>query len=363
MVKNAAAAVQGACATLIDMSVGSVNLAVIEASASTGLWMQWLIWLLFARQRLATSSGADADSFVADFQSFARLPAVAAEGTITLARFTSTSAATVPVGATARTFDASQAYAIIADPTNTYWNGTGFTIPAGVASANFLAVAAVAGLAGNAQPNTITLLAQAIPYIDTATNAAPFTNGQDAETDDALRARFQLYISSLSKGTLTAIAAAIASVQTGLTYVIAENQDVHGNWLPGNFVITVNDGSGAPPAALITAVYDAVDAIRGLTISFSVQPPLVQTVAVSLTIAAMPGYVKATLQPMVSAAIINYIASLPIAGVLSYTRLASVIYNGVPGIADITNLLLNGAALDITPPPTTTLEAGTVAVN
>jgi uncharacterized phage protein gp47/JayE len=364
MVQNAAAAVQGACSTLLNVAVGSVERAVLQACASIGLWIQWLLVLLYARQRLATSTGVDVDSYVDDFISFGgRLPAVAANGTLTLARFTATSAATVPVGTQARTFDASQSYTIIADPTNPLWNGTGFTIPALTASANFLAVATVPGLAGDALPGTITLLASAVPYIDTVTNAVAFTNGFDAESDSALAARFQLFIQSRSAATKDAIEFAIASVQTGLTSYIASNQDALGNFLPGNFVVTVNDGSGNPPASLITAVYLAITAVRGLTISFSVQGPTTGTVTVSLTIFALANFVKATLQPLVEAAIIAYIDGLAVGAPLYYTQLVQAIYSAVPGVANITNLLINGAVLDVIPAVTETLEAGTVAVN
>jgi hypothetical protein len=40
LVSNAAAAVQGAAAQLLDLSVGSALRAVLEASASVSLWLQ-----------------------------------------------------------------------------------------------------------------------------------------------------------------------------------------------------------------------------------------------------------------------------------------------------------------------------------
>ena len=46
LVANAAAAVQGAAAQLLDLSVGSALRAVLEASASVSLWLQWLIVLV-----------------------------------------------------------------------------------------------------------------------------------------------------------------------------------------------------------------------------------------------------------------------------------------------------------------------------
>jgi uncharacterized phage protein gp47/JayE len=93
-----------------------------------------------------------------------------------------------------------------------------------------------AGAAGNVQPGTISLIASAIPGIDTVTNALAFTNGENAETDAAFRARFQLYIAGLSKATSAAVDSAVAAVQDGITYVVLENQSTTGAYQPGNFV-------------------------------------------------------------------------------------------------------------------------------
>ena len=68
LVRNQAAAVAASARTLIDLSVGSVLRAALEANASVGLWMQWLIVEVLATTRAATSQGADLDSWVADFR-------------------------------------------------------------------------------------------------------------------------------------------------------------------------------------------------------------------------------------------------------------------------------------------------------
>ena len=43
LVQSMAAAVQASAAQLLDLTVGSTLRAVLEANASIGLWMQWLI--------------------------------------------------------------------------------------------------------------------------------------------------------------------------------------------------------------------------------------------------------------------------------------------------------------------------------
>jgi uncharacterized phage protein gp47/JayE len=104
LVEGMAASVQGAAQSLLDLTVGSVLRAVLEANASVALWVQWLIVQVLATTRLATSTGADCDSFGADF-GFTRLPAVVAVGAVTFSRFTPSAAAFIPAGTNVSTAD------------------------------------------------------------------------------------------------------------------------------------------------------------------------------------------------------------------------------------------------------------------
>jgi len=129
IVASAAAAVQGAAQTALDLTVGSVTRAVLEANAGLGLWMQWLILQVLQTTRAATSTAGDLDSWVADY-GLTRLPASTATGTVTFARFAPVTTALVPVGTTVRTSDGSQSFTVTADTTNPAWNAAqnGFTL-------------------------------------------------------------------------------------------------------------------------------------------------------------------------------------------------------------------------------------------
>jgi uncharacterized phage protein gp47/JayE len=104
LVQNMAAAVQSAATQLLDVTVGSTLRAILEANASLGLWMQWLVVQVLQMTRAATSSGPDLDSWMNDF-SLTRLPASPASGTVTLSRFSTGIAAFVPVESLVRTTD------------------------------------------------------------------------------------------------------------------------------------------------------------------------------------------------------------------------------------------------------------------
>ena len=79
IVQQSAAAMQSAASSLLNLTPGSVLLAILEANASVVLWIEYLIFQVLQVTRLATSSGTDVDTFVNDF-TMERLPAVPSSG-------------------------------------------------------------------------------------------------------------------------------------------------------------------------------------------------------------------------------------------------------------------------------------------
>ncbi len=363
-VETMAAAVQGAATQLLDLTVGSVLRAVLEANASVVLWLQWLIVQVLTATRLATSTGADCDSFGADF-GFTRLPALAAIGQVTFARFTPSAGAFVPVGTTVSTLDNTQHFLVTADFTNAAFGAAanGYMIGANVAGLTVPVVAANAGMAANVQAGAVAMLSTALPGIDTVTNAAAMTGGLDAESDGAFRSRFSNYLASLSKATDLAIGAAISGIQQGLSFQIAENVDQSGATQPGHFVVTVNDGSGNPTASLLSLVQQAVDAVRPVGTSFAVQGPAVALANVSMILTTAAGASHQVALAATASAIEDYINGLGIGATLNYTRLAQLAYAASSTIINVSDVLLNGTTADLVPPVFGVVRAGTVAVS
>ncbi len=363
LVEGMAAAVQGAAASLLDLTVGSVLRAILEASASVALWLQWLIVQVLATTRLATSTGADCDSFGADF-GFTRLPAVAASGQVTFSRFTPSVAALVPVGTQVSAVGNGQGFVVVADAGNAAYSAAnnGYQLAAGIASVTATVAALVPGSAGNVQPGAISVVNSAIAGVDVVSNALALTGGMDAESDAAFRARFGNYLASLSRATAQAIGSAIAAIQQGLSFVITENINQAGATQMGHFVVTVDDGTGNPPASLLATVQQAVNAVRPVGSSFAVQGPVVVPANVALTLMTANSAVHAAAIARVAAAIENYIAALPVGATLSYTRLAQLAYDASGAVTNISTLLLNGGAADLVPPLFGAVRAGTVTV-
>lgn len=364
LVSNMAAAVQSSASALVDLTVGSVLRAILEANASVALWLQWLVLQVLAMTRLVTSTGTQVDSWVADF-GLTRLPAVAASGPVTFSRYNVTPVGFVAVGTQVKTSDGTRIYQVIADSTNAAWNGsTGFNIASGLGSITCTVTDVTTstngtltiGTAGNVSAGTITLLAGAAPGVDTVNNAAPFANGLDPETDAALRLRFSNYIQTLSKATLPAVNYAISSVQQGLDWTIQENINTAGVYTPGSFVVTVDNGTGAPPSSLLTAVSAQIALYRPIGSVWVVQAPSIVYVTISMTI-NNPAMVTA-----VANALQTYVDALADGMTLAYSRLSSVAYAVDPSITDVSAVLLNGATADIVPTAGQTIKTSTISV-
>jgi uncharacterized phage protein gp47/JayE len=364
MMQTMAASVQGAASSLIDLTVGSVLRALLEANASIALWLQWLIVQVLSATRLATSTGADVDSFGADF-GFSRLPAVAASGQVTFSRFTPSVAGLVPVGASVSTSANGQSFSVVSDLTNASYSisQNGYVVTPGIASMNVPVVASVAGISGNVQPGAISMLTSALPGIDTVTNALAMAGGIDAETDSAFRARFSNYLGSLSRATTGAIGSSISAIQQGLSYTISENLAQTGMTQLGHFVVTVDDGSGSPPPNLLATVQQAVEAVRPVGTSYAVQGPVVQPANIEVTIITAAGASHTSAVTAVENAFESYIAGLAMGTTLYYTRLAQLAYDASSSVIGLSGLLLNGATGDLVPPLFGVVRSGTMTVS
>jgi hypothetical protein len=139
-------------------------------------------------------------------------------------------------------------------------------------------VATAAGVGGNADPGTVTLLASAVAGVDTVVNNSAIVGGSEAESDAALRARFVAYLASLARATRSAVEFAISAVEPGLSWSILEGQRPDGSAAPSVFTVVVDDGTGTPSDDLIARVSTAVDEYRALGVEYSVVAPVLRQV-------------------------------------------------------------------------------------
>jgi uncharacterized phage protein gp47/JayE len=363
LVEDMGAALQSSATALIDLSTGSVIRAIFEANASVVLWLQWLILQVLQTTRAATSTGSDLDSWMLDF-GLVRLPASPSSGIVTFSRFASNLPALIPVGAVVKTSDGSISFAVTEDATLSIWqpSQSGYVIPSGVSAADLPITCTTGGSAGNVLAGTITVISASLPGVDLVTNATPLSNGIDAESDLSFRTRFQSYLGSLSRATLAAVRTAIANVQQGLDVMIQENTAADGSVSTGSFLITVDDGSGYPSAALLSSVATAVDSVRPVGTMFAVLPPQVLIVNVTLTAFVASTAVSAQCISNIQTGVASYLNGLPIGRVASVTRVAQSAYSTGQDIDNVSAVLLNGLSSDVLPPSRTVVKAGSVVV-
>lgn len=363
IVQNAVSAIQGAASSLIDLTVGSVLRSFVEAIAAIVLWLQGIALQIASLTRLATSNGSDADSWGADY-GFTRLAAQMAQGAVTFARFTSTLQATVPVGTIVQTADGSQKYTVIADVAQTTYNPAllVYVLAPGVSSITATVQSTVASASANAVAGFINTLGGALPGVDTVTNVLAFSNGANAETDLAFRARFITYIASLSKATKTAIGNAVTSIQQGVTYTLTENFAYGGAAQLGYFYVVVDDGTGTPSAPFLSTVSNAIDVVRPIGSTFGVFAPTLLTANVVMTITTAAGYSHPAIVALVTTALQGYINKLAIGQALPYTQLATIAYGASAAVTNVTGVTLNSGTADLAATSQQVIKAGTLSI-
>lgn len=365
-VRDMSAAVQAATVQLLDLSVGSVLRAILEANASVALWLQVLIVDVMDASRAATARGVDLDSWVGDF-SLQRLAATPAVGLATFSRFSALGTAVVPVGTTIRTTDGGVSFKVVQDSSHELWDDrqTAFVMPEVQQFAVLPIQAEVNGVGGNVLAGSITLIASSLAGVDAVANAGPTTGGMDAEPDSALRLRFVDYINSRSRGTRSAVAFAVASVRQGVAFTIEENIDPAGEVRSGHFVVTVDDGSGAPPQDMIDSVAEAIDLVRPIGSTFAVHPPQVVQVSVSLSV-SLPDLGASSanrVRDAVAGAVEQYVGRLGIGASLSVTRIAQVAYEASSDVRNVSGVRINGNDFDLAPGTREVIKPGMVAVS
>jgi len=263
-----------------------------------------------------------------------------------------------------RTADGSLSYIVVPDVAQPTWSAAlaGYLVPAGVASVNVPVQAAAGGSAGNVQVGAVSLIAAALPGIDTVGNAQPFANGVDAENDIALRARFQSFLDTRARATPLAVGAAIQAQRQGLSYSIAENVAPDGSVRMGSFLVTVDDGSGTPPSSVIAAAAVAIEAVRPVGTTYGVRPPTVVPVSISMIVTVLPASAHGSVAASVAAAIAGYVDALPISVGLPYSRLAQLAYGASALVVNVGGVLLAGGVADVSPGSGGVLKAGAVTV-
>lgn len=368
------AAIQASCTGFVDASEGSVTLAYVQGVNGAALWLQGEVADTLTLTRAATSNGLDLDSWMADWF-FTRLPAIPSAGPVTFSSFTPTTQRIIPagnapggaapLGGVISTGPGGTQFYVTVDTTNAAYSAVaqGYVMAPSVASVTVPVQAVIAGTGGNVLANTITSFVQPISGVDTVTNAAGFTTGMAAEVDAAFRARFALYLASLRRATDNALQYAVESIQQGTVAVILPNETYAGTTQYGFVTVVVDNGTGTPPSSLITAASAAILNTIAASVNYGVFAPTVVTVTVACTVVSTNTSLHGADITAATAAVQNYINTLPIGASLIRVRLFQVIFDSSSNINDVTILYVNSGTSDITASAVTVIKCGSCVVS
>ena len=326
-----------------NLQAGDPLLAIFQSIVLCGLmFIQALCVRIEQLTRAQTSNGADLDSWNAQF-SFSRIGAIQATGQVQFAvRNVSSSNILVAAGTVVQTIDGKVQYQVIADANQAAWNAAqnAYVLTAGQLTLSATVQAVVAGSASNVQVGALSVFASTSNGINIVTNLSPIENGADAESDDSYRTRFKAFINAVNART-TPLGYYSAAINTpGVKAVkLVENQDRYGNAQPGYGFLVIDDGSGAPSAALIAAVTAATSLVnsptRGMCIQSLVIGPTLLTVPITLNVKVDPSYSSPAVLLAAELAVIDYIDALEIGDPLYIDNVAYAAK--VPGVIAVQN--------------------------
>ncbi len=197
------------------------------------------------------------------------------------------------------------------------------TIPIGSTSAAATAICDTAGIQGNVASGESFTPVDAPSYVSAATNSLSFTGGAEAESDAHLRLRVLAACKRQPNGANTAYYEAVALAQPGITSAcaIAAYPDA------GSVSLCVSGNYGAPTAAQIAAVEDALADRTELGVDLSVYAPQIQAVNVAVTVWPVDGVSGADAVAAARAAIQGFFAKPLIRQGFYRSQAGSLIYN------------------------------------
>lgn len=230
---------------LTDVTDSSGLKSLIQAFARQLDELYYQASLLRLAFSLDNATGLDLDARAAEMSARARLGATAATGTVIFSRPGTAGDVVIPQNTQVQTSDGTafrtteQVILSQSDPASLPGHAVGQDSP------SVPIVATSGGAQGNVAAGAITTLGGTLSGINTVTNVAATTGGQDQESDDAYRAYLYGYVQSLPRATSQSIVSAVLGQTdsvSGRTVLFASA--LEDPTTPGQATLLIDDGSG-----------------------------------------------------------------------------------------------------------------------
>ena len=310
---------QGKITSVVD---GTVIQAILAAYASNLLDLYDTLANTENQVFVDTATGSYLDR-IANLVGCQRKGGEKATGTVTFSRNTpADNDILIPAGTKVRTqIDSSGNYYI-------FTTDSDVTLAKGSTSVDATITAEYVGTAYNLPSNTIIVMVDHIAGITAVTNANPTSGGVDVESDEDFRARIPEYISSLARGTKTALKAGAESVSG-----VGSATVVEGN--PGSVSVYISATSGDVTQDLIDSVKSTLDDYRSAGVQVNVYGVLSIPVSVTATLSVKSGY--SDVQTSVQNALIDFLNKKPQGDSVRENEIIAIIMD-VEGVEDISSL-------------------------
>lgn len=249
----------------------------------------------------------------------------------------------------------------------TYQTTQDVTLLVGASDISSPAVATIAAADTNCDAGSATDLVTPIQGVAGVSNLVPFTGGSDKESEESRKLRFQAFISTLNRGTNSALrygagTAAVVDVN-GLVTERAILVEIIEPYLvdpvlnaPGFVEIHVHNGVGLTSQALIDEVQKVIDGYydangapvpgwKAAGVVVSCMAAIEVDVDVTGVITALPGYQIGDLLAAADQVVASYILSLGIGRAV----VAAEIVERVMSVAGVYNFVLSAPSTDLVP--------------
>ena len=350
---------KSATTKVTDFNVGSIVRTMIEAVAAEidELYQQYFIGL---REAIPVSVYNSFD--------FEAIEAASANGLVRVT-VSSGTAILIPSGAQFS----------VAGKSVTYTNASDVTIPAGATYVDVQVAASTQGSVGNlAAGQTFTVSPTPDRFVS-ATNTAAFVSGQDAETPDERKIRFNAFIASLNRGTVAAIEYGLKTVtridSAGNIIERVATTSIVEPWLTdsaqpvGLVNCYIHNGVGSTSAALllrarqvIYGYYDdqgnAVPGWKAAGAKVEIYAATESSQNVTATVTIEAGYAQADVIAEVKNAITNYLLELPIGSTAIWAEIIAIAMS----VEGVSNFVMTVPASDVTALASVKILPGTLNI-
>lgn len=333
----------------VDKSEGSFIWDSLAPSAfqlyEASIWAQEVLRRGFA----STTFGAYLD-LRCEERGVTRRSAVKAAGSVT---FTGTAGTVIPAG----TRVATPADAVTATPSVEFETRETVTLnELGEAIAEIEAVDP--GVAGNVMPSSISLLTTGVPGVTGVINAAALTGGVEAESDEALLARYLVKVREPATS-----GNAVQYRQWALEVPGVGDAKVFPLWSgPGTVKLVIVDSDKQPAEPdLAAAVADYVDDVRPIGATVTVVSAAAKPISAAAAVVLAAGYTLQAVQDAFAAALKLLFEENAFAPYISFARIATLLL-GVRGVVDHVNLTVNGGTSNVVLNPDEVAVIGSITL-